>query len=107
MDENRMLDLMEKLYMEMQSMKSEMRQEFANVRAEVKDGFEDARKDRARLEHTLTEKIDTVADGVIQNTNRVDRLEGRVASLEDLIKERSIVVPKDYYIQLLKKAENE
>ncbi|MEL7566227.1 MAG: hypothetical protein AAGU27_15265 [Dehalobacterium sp.] len=91
----------------LKGVRAEMQEGLKGVRDEMQEGFSEARKDRARIEYTLMQKIDIIADGVIQNTNRLDRLEVRVSNVEELIKERSIIVPKDYYVKLLKKVENE
>lgn len=111
MDE-KTFQLLEKMYSEMLQMKKEMHSEVLQIREdmlqmkeEMKQDFEEARQDRVRLEHVLTDKINIVTDGVVQNSKKIDRIEDKVNSIETIIKDKSIVVSKDYYIQLLKKVE--
>jgi predicted phage gp36 major capsid-like protein len=99
MDNNKMFELMEKMYIEMKNMKQEM-----------KNGFEEAKEERQQLANNIVKieddisKLQTVDEGILANTQKLDIIEKKVDNIEEFIKEKSIVVSKDYYIQLLKKA---
>ena len=68
-------------------MRAEIQNESKGLRAEMQEGFETAKFDRLRIEHTLTDQINILAYGVIKDTNRLDRLEVKATNIEELIKE--------------------
>ncbi|WP_069649816.1 hypothetical protein [Caloranaerobacter ferrireducens] len=103
--DDKVFQLLEKMYSEMLRMKEDIYSKIHQLEEKMKQGFEEGRHDRVRLEQVLTDKIDILTDGVTQNSEKINRIEDKVNSIETMIKDKSIVVSKDYYIQLLKKAE--
>jgi len=107
----KMYDKMEKLNKELRSEMQEMNQELRSemqemnqeLRSEMQDGFKKTRLSFVKIEHDI-EQIKTMTEGIVANTKRIDKIESKVDSLVDIIKNKSIVVSKENYVQILKKA---
>ncbi|PHS36308.1 MAG: hypothetical protein COA82_01645 [Alkaliphilus sp.] len=102
-----MQEMNQELRSEMQEMNQELRSEMQEMnqelRSEMQDGFKKTRLSFVKIEHDI-EQIKTMTEGIVANTKRIDKIESKVDSLVDIIKNKSIVVSKENYVQILKKA---
>lgn len=105
--EEKMFELMEKMYVEFSKKFEKIDERFVKIdeRFEnMEQGLrQEIKQESARLENVLGAKIDALRDGYTQNEVRLTKVENRLTEVEDVIRNKSIVVGKDYYIQLFPK----
>lgn len=78
--ENKIFDLMEKMYGEMQEMKGEMQ--------EVKSRLGIVEKTVLNIENDHGKKLEALFDGYKQNSDQLERVEKKVSSQEEIIIKR-------------------
>ena len=84
--DNKLYELIEKMYIDMQEMKANMA---------TKDDFQELKGDIRRLEQNLArieynhgEKLQALFDGYMQNSQKLDRIEQEVQKHEEFIIKR-------------------
>lgn len=92
--EDRMFELMEKMY-------NEFSKRFDNIERKLDEKAD--KQDIARLETELKNELNSLQDGYMQNAEQLTMVEDRLEAIENTIKNKSIVVGKDYYVQLFPK----
>ncbi len=118
MENERVYNLIEKMYDKMQEMNQELRTQMQGMnqelrtemqgmnqelRTEMHEGFKKTRQSFVKIEHDI-EQIKTMTEGIVANTKRIDKIEAKVDNLVDIIKNKTIVVSKENYVKILKKA---
>ena len=83
MDE-KLFDLMSKMYNEIQDLKGEMQEGFKEVRGEIQD----IKKDIIRIEVEHGKKLDALFDGYKQNSEQLTRIEDEVKRHDEVILRR-------------------
>lgn len=77
--EDKVFDLMEKMY-------AEMKQQFEEVNKKLDEKAD--KTDIVKLENDLVPKIEALFDGYKQNTEKLDRIEKEVSKQEEIIMRR-------------------
>lgn len=77
--EDKVFDLIEKMY-------AEMKQQFNEVNQKLDKKAD--KSDIVRLENDLVPKIEALFDGYKQNTEKLDRIENEVSKQEEIIMRR-------------------
>ncbi|MGV8148895.1 MAG: hypothetical protein ACLKAN_07815, partial [Alkaliphilus sp.] len=102
-----MQEMNQELRTEMQEMNQELRTEMQEMnqelRTEMQEGFSENRQRFVKMEHEIGQ-IKTMTEGIVLNTERINKIETKVDDLTDTIKKKSIVVSNENYVQILKKA---
>lgn len=99
--EDRNFELLTQFFAEFKEFKAEVKQGFTEVNKKLDEKA--AKQDIARLETELKNELHSLQDGYVQNTERLTRVEDRLETIESTIKNKSIVIGKDYYVQLFPK----
>ena len=86
MDE-KMFDLMSKMYSEMQDMKVEMQEGFKRIDV-LENGMQNMQKSIAKIEVEHGKKLDALFDGYKQNSEQLTRIENEVKRHDDFILRR-------------------
>ena len=112
--EDKLFDLLEKLYIEMQhgfaNIRKEMQDEFSNVRKEMQGEFSNVRKEMqdefsnvhkeidgtnqrlVSLENKLASNLKALYDGYNQNTQSINRLEKKIDELTEKVDRHDIEI---------------
>lgn len=69
----------------------------------MQEGFAKTSHSFVKIEHDI-EQIKIMTEGIVANTERIDRIETKVDDLVNIIKNESILVSKENYVKILKKA---
>lgn len=84
--EDKMFELMTKMYAQMQAMNDKMDTKFAEVKeeiTEIKADVKSVKQDIVRLENKMDEKFGALFDGHTQHEDRLERLETKVDKVID------------------------
>ncbi len=98
MENEKIFELMTKMYSEMQDTKKEMqdtKREMQETKKEMREGFSHVNKRLDKVEHMVTDiehthgqKLEALFDGYIQNTQQLDRIEQKVSQHDEFILRR-------------------
>lgn len=115
MENGKVFELMTQMYSDMQKGFEKLSGRLDKVEEKVEQNSKDIlrleqkvdqnSKDIIRLENKLDDSTKILFDGITQLGTQYDRVDKRVEKLEEGILQKGIVLPKEYYIQLLKKAD--
>jgi len=83
--EDKMFELMTKMYTEMQEMKENMA-----TKADLNDIKEELKQDIAKLEDNHGRKLDALADGYTQCIEGINKLQNEVEKLTDRVEHQEI-----------------
>lgn len=89
--ENKIYDLLEKVYIEVQDTKKELqdtRKDLQETKVEVKEN----RKDIIRLENEMSNKISILFDGQKATNDRLDRIEKKLDDLSEKVDKHDIKI---------------
>lgn len=82
--ENKIFELMEKMYGEMQELKSEM-QGLKSEMQEAKSRLGSVEKTVLKIENNHGEKLDALFDGYKQNSEKLEEIDEKVSKHEEFI----------------------
>lgn len=88
MDNEKLFNLMEKMYIEMHSNFKEVRADINGLKSDVtglKADVKDLKAGQLRLEDRLEDTSKTLFDGYMQNTERLTRIEEELSKHEEVI----------------------
>ncbi len=84
--EDKVFDLMEKMYVEMKQQFELVNKKFELVNKKLDEKAD--KTDIVKLENDLVPKIEALFDGYKQNTEKLDRIEKEVSKQEEIIMRR-------------------
>lgn len=98
-NEEKILGLLEKVYIELQETKKDLKETKESLREEMKQGFKDAYSEMRQgfkklgdrlvyIENDHGKKLSALFDGYKQNSDKLDRIEAEVSKHEEIILRR-------------------
>lgn len=115
MENKKLFELMTQMYSDMQKGFENVDERLGRLEEKVEQNSKDIlrleakveqnSKDIVRLENKLDDSTKVLFDGITQLTSQYERIDRRVEKLEEGILEKGIVLPSEYYIQILKRVD--
>ena len=91
-NEDKMFEMMEKLYSEMTSRFDTVEQKFQKANSDMQQGFLKVNSDAARLENNFDTKISALFDGYKQTDSKIDRLETTVNEIAQKVDNQEVEI---------------
>ena len=87
-NEEKILGLLEKVYIELQETKKDLKETKESLREEMKQGFKKLGDRLVYIENDHGKKLSALFDGYKQNSDKLDRIEAEVSKHEEIILRR-------------------